>query len=460
AADVKSKITDGKWDINKPIPVSEYPFSNDGVLLGHEANYAFMIKAYGIEFSYDMIAKKLLWGANGMDTDTDNAELVLFSRIKSLAALNGLPSNNDAIHTFLPAIAEAKQVNKVRDYLKALEWDGVDRILDLAMAVGPHDVAIGHMSLIRWLVQACAAADGAEIGRKLNPSATAVYEYVLVLHGEQGIGKTKGLQRMVPKALRQYLKESVVLNINNKDSVLQANSSWIAELGELDATFKAADHVAFKAFMSREKDEMRMPYAAKSSKFRRRTVFVGSVNEPEFLKDKTGARRFYPLAVEHGFPEWPDEVVDQLWAQAWSLYATGEQWWPTDIEAGQLGTNAEAFRAKSWAETQLEGTFRWDEALSHNDGDDQVRHTVSEIWLRLQGRPYDRHTSLTPIQMAEVGHGLRRLWDAHGAYMFKGQLSIKTGQGIVRVNATGGRNRGWILPPYIDEYTRMTEAQY
>ena len=436
-------IAEGRWPKEKPLPVEAFPFSNsDGVLLGHEANYDFMLKAYGIEFSYDMVSKKLLWASNGLDTETDNADLALFSSIKSLAALNGLPSGSDALHAFLPAIAEAKQINRVRDYLKTLEWDGKDRLEALAEALGPHDLEISLISLRRWFIQACAATDGAEIGRELNPSAHAVFEYVLVLLGDQGAGKTKGLTRILPKALKPYLKESVVLNINNKDSIKQAVSCFVAELGELDATFKAADHVAFKAFMSREYDELRMPYAAKSSRFRRRTVFVGSVNEPEFLKDKTGARRFFPLAVENGFPAWAEEKIDQLWAQAWALYAEGEQWWPTVEEDDLLNLNAEDFRAKSWAEMQLEKIFDW----SQGPGDNE-RYTASEIWRTLHGMSGVGEMKMAPVELADLGHALRRKWVENGAYKHKGTHFIDIKTGPVRVNATGGKKRGWLLPP-------------
>jgi putative DNA primase/helicase len=145
--------------------------------------------------------------------------------------------------------------------------------------------------------------------------------------------------------------------------------------------FRAADHVAFKAFISREFDELRMPYAAKSSRFRRRTVFFGSVNDPAFLKDKTGGRRFYPLSVDRGFPAWADAEVDQLWAQAWSLYADGEQWWPTSDEDKLLGVNAELFREKSWVEEDLEEKFTWGLPPS-----DEPRQTATAVLRELKGR--------------------------------------------------------------------------
>jgi hypothetical protein len=438
---VVSIIQEGQWPIDKPLPPEVFPFNDDGKLLGHEANYAKMLEACGIGIAYDMISKKLLWTSSGLDTETDNAELALFSRIKSLAALNGLPAGNDTLHAFLPAIAEAEQVNCVRDYLKDLEWDGTDRFEKLATSLGSHDQEVALISITRWLIQACAAADGAKLAQSSNPEVKAVFEYVLVLLGDQGVGKTKGLSSVIPNELRRYLKESVVLNTNSKDSVKLAVSGWVAELGELDATFRAADHVAFKAFMSREHDELRMPYAAKASKFRRRTVFVGSVNETDFLKDKTGGRRFFPLSVDRGFPAWPDDEVDQLWAQAWSLYASGEQWWPSDEETVLLDENSERFRQKSWAEQRLEEEYDW------SLGPDENKRTMTtSLWEELTGSGVAAKKML-PVELSDLSHALRRLWSENGAYKHKGVLVIGTSQGTIRVNSKDGKHRGWLLPP-------------
>jgi hypothetical protein len=438
--DVAVDLVDGHWPLDKALPSENFPFNNDGSLIGHEANYAFLLEAYGIKFGYDMIAKKLIWTSYGLDTKTDNAEGALFSRIKSLAALNKLPNGNDALHTFLAAIAEVKQVNLVRDHLKSLKWDKKNRFEVLAGSLGSHDFDIALISIGRWLIQACAAADGAEMAQKRNPNIKAVFEYVLVLFGEQGIGKTKGLTNLMPRALGEYLKESVVLNINDKDSIKQAVSSWIAELGELDATFKVADGVAFKAFMSREHDELRMPFAAKTSKFRRRAVFVGSVNEPKFLKDKTGARRFFPLSVSRGFPIWSDAEVGQLWAQAWALYASGSQWWPTDAEQKLLDANAEIFRHKSWAEDRLEELYDWPLGP-----DGSRRTTATNIWRGIN--VHGGSSKPTGKEQNELSHGLKRLWCENGAYETFGDLVINIDGVVLKVYARDGKNRGWLLPP-------------
>jgi hypothetical protein len=443
SASKETALAEGQWPINEPLPSERFPFYDEGKLLAHEENYAFMLKAYGIDTGYDMISKEIFGLSQGLDTETDNAQVALFSRIKSLAALNGLPGGNDTLHTFLPAIADAQQVNRVRDYLGQLKWDNQDRFRKLANSLGSHDLEIALISIQRWCIQACAAADGAELARKIDPSKKAVFEYVLVMRSDQGDGKTKGLMDITPKALKQYLKESVVLNANNKDSVKQSVSCWIAELGELDATFKAADHVAFKAFMSREYDELRMPYAPTASRFRRRTVFFGSVNEPEFLKDKTGGRRFFPLSVDRGFPAWPDGEVDQLWAQAWALYANGEQWWPTSEEAALLNANAELFREKSWIEEALETKYDWTMPPAG-----EPRLKASAIIQDLPGPSSNR---MGPRDISDVGHALRRLWADNGAYKKNGDLFLDTPNGSVKVNSTGGKNKGWLLPPELED---------
>ena len=108
-----------------------------------------------------------------MSSDTDNADTALFSLIKSLSALNGLPKGNESLHAHLPAIAEQRQVNAVRDYLSVLSWDGVDRFKNLAETLSSHNPVIAEISIRRWLIQACAAVDSADLSQKHNPRMLA-----------------------------------------------------------------------------------------------------------------------------------------------------------------------------------------------------------------------------------------------------------------------------------------------
>ncbi|WP_240076939.1 virulence-associated E family protein, partial [Enterococcus faecalis] len=66
------------------------------------------------------------------------------------------------------------------------------------------------------------------------------------------------------------------------------------EMGELSAT-KKADIEATKHFISKQEDIFRVAYGRHKSYFKRRCVFWGTTNDNEFLRDKTGNRRFWPV---------------------------------------------------------------------------------------------------------------------------------------------------------------------
>ncbi len=434
----KAKVVAGLWPHEKPLPRFVWSMVNEeGAPLVHLKNIEVLLDAYGIALSYNVILKDWDWTFQGVDRGTDNADGSFFTNVRDLIKLNGLSVNAADAMRYLITLADARQENPVTDYLSVLFWDGKDRITALATALKPHNQEIAEISLRRALIQACAAADGAVLGRLINPSVKAVFEYVLAFLSGQGAGKTKGLAHLVPDALAPYVKTSVVLDIGNKDSVKGAVGGWICELGELDASYSKAAQTAFKAFMSREEDELRLPYAATHSRFKRRTAFIGTVNEPDFLRDQTGSRRFLPLAVGAGFPRWPAYETDQLWAQVWAAYVSGEQWWPTDGEVSVLVENAETFRQRSGIEEALLIKYDWESCQPKNG----ERRMVSQI-ASMFG---DRYA--TALSLRETGYALSNLWRKHGAVEREGQLKIKTEQGWVKVNANSGKNMGWLLPP-------------
>ena len=432
-------ITNGQWPIDKPIPSSVFPIKAGDTILSHAENYKTMMAAYGYGNSYDVIKKEIFWTGPDINMSTDNAYLALYSKMKGLAAMNGLPHGAQDLNAHLPAIAEANQINPVHDYLSALEWDGKDRFARLALTMETPDAGLSEIALRLWFTGAVAASEHFETGLKLVEGARPSFEYVLVLLGDQGVSKTKGFVGLVPKALSKYAKDGVTLNPRNKDSVKIAVSNWLVELGELDATFGQSQIAELKSFLSTEADELRLPYAQGYSKFERRTAFFGTVNQDKFLKDATGNRRYLVLECAKGFPRWSAGEVDQLWAQAWARYIGGSQWWPTDEEQALLDANAESFRAKSWVEEALETEYAWGEKPL-----DKTRIKTTELLQHLKRNPY---ASCDPKEVSELGHALRRLWSENGAYKNGRTLMIDVGGDPLKVNADGGKHKGWLLPP-------------
>jgi len=315
---VKSKLVDGERVVTG--------------LKGTWRNLQVVINAYGIEVMYDVIARVYKYKSREQQLwkRTDNE---FRTEIDSLAALNGLPCRN--IQNQLDKVAKLNCVNPVVDWLEKLEWDGKNHVNTLCNGIeivgGREELRWFKKLMRKWFIQACAAADGAK--RTPNSEALPKYEFVLVLHGNQGALKTSWIYRLVPPHLRDYVKTSLHVNPADRDSIQKATTCWIGEIGELDATFRKADISQLKAFLSQTTDEYRVPYGVESEAHDRHTAFGASVNEFNFLQDSTGNRRFW-VAMVRRMEQYGD--MSQVWAQAWAEYMKGESWWLTPQEDRDL----------------------------------------------------------------------------------------------------------------------------
>ena len=68
---------------------------------------------------------------------------------------------------------------------------------------------------------------------------------------------------------------------------------------EMIATISARNNEEIKSFLTRQKDTYRDPYAKYEEDRKRQCVFAGSTNTRRFIPfDRTGARRFLPIAID------------------------------------------------------------------------------------------------------------------------------------------------------------------
>ena len=123
--------------------------------------------------------------------------------------------------------------------------------------------------------------------------------------------------------LSQYFGEGVCIDPRNKDSIIQATSNWICELGEIGSTLKK-DIDSVKAMLTKANDEYRLPYGRTTLKFPRMTSFVGTVNDDKFLIDQTGNRRFATVPISDDVHiDYNKQIKTfnslQLWAQVYRI---------------------------------------------------------------------------------------------------------------------------------------------
>ena len=219
-----------------------------------------------------------------------------------------------------------RSYHPIKEYLGQLpEWDGIERVDGLLVDYFGADDNEYVRTVTRKIL--CAA-----IIRVFNPGAK--FDYILVLNGPQGIGKSTFISRLGGDWYSDSLNLS---DMNDKTAAEKLQGYWIMEIGEL-AGMKKADIDKVKAFISRQDDKYRASFGRRVTPHPRQCVFFGTTNsENGFLRDVTGNRRFWvvktPGTGEKKPWEISDEDVKQIWAEALYRVKEGEKLYlPVDLE--------------------------------------------------------------------------------------------------------------------------------
>ena len=261
--------------------------------------------------------------------DSDSANLRVY-----LERVWGLKNRADIQDSF-QVVQDENRFNPLQDYLKGLVWDGTERLDTLLIRyLRAEDTAYTRAVTRKWFTAAVARAMCP--GRK--------FDNMLVLVGAQGVGKSTLLQIMS----RGRFSDSIT-DLKGKTAYEQLRGVWLVEFAEL-ASMKRAEVETIKNFVSKTEDSYRPAYAVFNHVYKRMCVFFGTTNEQEFLKDRTGARRFWPVKVNltlddvvkaGGAMIGLEEEVDQLWAEAVVRWRDGEPLWLSDSAVNAAAVEAQ-----------------------------------------------------------------------------------------------------------------------
>jgi predicted P-loop ATPase len=234
----------------------------------------------------------------------------------------GVPLREGHVRQAISFVCNQRSYHPVLDYVRKIEWDGVDRV-DTFMeaycktAASAYTKALGKVLLI-----------GA-IQRMEHPGEN--FRYVPIWIGDQLIGKSTALHNLFGDwhftTNTDFGSERIKHEIQGK---------WCCEIGDLHA-FLRSDLDAMKNFISATSDHFRAPYGHFYIDAKRCLIIVATANRPTCLKDDTGETRFLPILCGVKGQVIDVESIlrdrDQLWAEAY--YRRGESIWLVGDAAAQ-----------------------------------------------------------------------------------------------------------------------------
>lgn len=247
-------------------------------------------------------------------SDSDDVRLALWMQRTISIGKMAVGTARDAV----TAAAMQNRRNECTEWLRAQRWDGVRRLHQfIAIGFGAEQNAYTEAVGRCWLVSM--------VARALNPGCKV--DTMPVFEGAQGARKSSGLEALVGKRWFAEAAESVM----SKDFFQTLQGKLLVEIAEMD-TFSRAEVAAVKRVITCKVDRYRAPYGRRAEDHPRMCVFAGTTNEDEYLRDATGARRFWPVRCGDVDTEWLTKWRGQLFAEAVKLYDAGTPWWDVPVD--------------------------------------------------------------------------------------------------------------------------------
>jgi hypothetical protein len=284
--------------LNSTSSAQDFVHDNHGVALKTQGNIRLALKRMGCVLEHDVFADRLLCNGGHMG-DAEVTHLYLQTE-----ELFGFRTAKDYFWMVVEEAARSNPRHPIRDYLARLRWDGTPRLDTwLATYLGAPDTkytrTVGAIVLV------------AAVRRVRQPGCK--FDEMLVLESGQGTAKSTALS--VLSVRDEWFSDDLPLSADTKRLMEALAGRWIVEAGELRGMRKG-DVEHLKSFLSRRVDRARLAYGRLTTEAQRQCVIIGTTNSDRYLRDSTGNRRYWPVAVGEIDVAAIRRDRDQLWAEA------------------------------------------------------------------------------------------------------------------------------------------------
>ncbi|MGH8709714.1 MAG: VapE domain-containing protein [Burkholderiales bacterium] len=184
------------------------------------------------------------------------------------------------------AICEAAHANPfhpIQEWLKGLQWDGFPRVNDFladawSLEKSNYLAAVSRVILI------------GSVQRIMSPGCEM--QYMPIIEGATNLGKSTFLQML----FHPWHSEKNGSQFGSPDSIREMQGKWVIEVQELNV-FTKTEVNTMKGFISIRNDRYVEKWEKTSQEVPRSSLYIGTTNESECLRDTTGNRRFLMVKV-------------------------------------------------------------------------------------------------------------------------------------------------------------------
>ena len=274
-------------------------------------NAAVAIAALGIQCRKDLFHEKTLVAGEPINRWVGELSDEIIQMIRKVIRYRfGFDPNKVNTADACVQLSLEHQFDPVLDYLGSLRWDGAPRLNSwMVQYLGAPDTdlnrMIGRLTLI------------AAVRRARRPGTK--FDQIIVLEGKEGRGKSMAVEIL---AGRENFSDQKILGLDDRAQQEATAGVWLYEIAELTGMRRAeVEHI--KAFASRTIDRARPAYGRFRIDRPRRTVFIATTNDDQYLKSESGNRRFWPVVTGEINLSGLATDRDQLWAEASWQEASG-----------------------------------------------------------------------------------------------------------------------------------------